>query len=137
MVEAHIETPRWSFTKYRWDGKGHVPILKSPLPTIFNYGFVEGLTAGDGDPRDAIVLGAPIEQGQSIDFPVRGLAAFFDKGREDGKLILSQKPLSLADRMMINAFFIVYAIFKTVRGVFFGRLSLCLWGGIRPHHQDL
>ena len=84
-LRVAIEVPRGSFVKR--DGRGRIAFL-SPLPCPFNYGSVPGLTAGDGEWRDAVVLGPRLGRGTRIEVPVRGVIAFIDAGREDFKLNL-------------------------------------------------
>lgn len=54
-----IETPKYSFWKYQKTDKGYERAFFSPLPTIFNYGFIEGTTGPDGMEEDVVVLGPP------------------------------------------------------------------------------
>ena len=110
IVQAVCETPKWSFVKYKRQGKGYVRDLWSPLPTLFNYGFVKGEKGGDGDPQDAIILGERISQGDEVDMPCRGKVVFFDAGLVDDKIVLSDKALTGWDVIVIRLFFISYAL---------------------------
>jgi inorganic pyrophosphatase len=110
-----IETPKWSFTKYRHIGGGFEKDLFSPLPSLFNYGYIEGTLASDGMPEDAIVLGGRISQGTRADVKRLGDVKFIDDGKKDDKAITSAgKAVSPIDRMMIHVFFISYMVFKTI-----------------------
>src|SRR4051812_28740822 len=55
-----IETPRGSRNKYAWDPKSRSFTLKKVLPLgmsfPWDFGFVPGTKAGDGDPVDILVL---------------------------------------------------------------------------------
>jgi inorganic pyrophosphatase len=59
-VHVVIETPRGSAHKLSFDGERGVFVLKKALPLgmtfPFDFGFVPGTKAGDGDPLDVLVL---------------------------------------------------------------------------------
>jgi len=59
-VYAVIETPAGSRNKYKWDEALHVFRLHKRLPLgarfPFDFGFVPGTLAGDGDPIDVLVV---------------------------------------------------------------------------------
>jgi inorganic pyrophosphatase len=123
-MRAVVETPKWSFVKYRLDGGRFVRDFVSPLPTLFNYGFVVGERAPDGLPRDALVLGPRLRQGQEPNYAIAGYLKFIDRGKEDDKVVLSKNgKISSADRLKIHVFFVFYSIFK--------RLWYAL-GGVKP-----
>ena len=52
-----IETPKYSFWKYNKTEKGYEKVFFSPLPTIFNYGFVEGTKSADGMEEGKTLMG--------------------------------------------------------------------------------
>ena len=111
-----VETPRWSFTKYRFAGGAFRPDLVSPLPALFNYGFIEGTRAADGMPEDAIVLGDRLRQGSKVDVKRLGKVRFVDDGVADDKAVASAEGrIRLIDKLMIRLFFTSYTVFKTVR----------------------
>ncbi|VVB53750.1 Inorganic pyrophosphatase [uncultured archaeon] len=115
-VMITVETPKWSFIKYRATPKGFVKELTSPLPTIFNYGFVWGELGGDGMPADAVILGGRLPQGTTREGRVVAEVLFKDAGCLDNKLVVAQSVgLSFCDKMSIRLFFRCYALFKNVR----------------------
>jgi inorganic pyrophosphatase len=60
IVEAVVEIPRGSRNKYEYDEAARVfrldRVLASAVHYNFDYGFVEGTRAGDGDHTDALLL---------------------------------------------------------------------------------
>jgi inorganic pyrophosphatase len=109
--EVLIETPRGSWVKRRSDGGVD---FFSPLPTPYNYGCIPGLTSGDGDPLDVVVLGPRLPRGQRLRVPVVAVLAFIDAGCHDPKVICSLQPLGRWERRGLEAFFRAYALFKRV-----------------------
>ncbi|MCA9658161.1 MAG: inorganic diphosphatase, partial [Myxococcales bacterium] len=83
----------------------------SPLPCPFNYGSIPGFVAGDGDPLDAVVLGARLPAGAKVRRRVVGVVDFIDDGCEDPKVICAEGPLSPGQRRGVELFFAVYARF--------------------------
>ena len=123
-VEAIIETPKFGFVKRKADGSID---FVSPLPCPFNYGRVDGVISGDGDPLDAIVLGPRLPPGARCDAVRRGTVHFVDDGREDPKVILSVRPLNRLDRLEIRSFFGTYVLFKRMLNLARGkRGSTCV-----------
>jgi inorganic pyrophosphatase len=108
-LEAVIETSKYGFVKRKADGGID---FVSPLPCPFNYGRIEGTESGDGDPLDAIVLGPRLPVGAHHTAEERGRVEFVDAGREDPKLILSDRPLSRSEALTIRAFFRAYVLLK-------------------------
>ncbi|MBJ6763136.1 inorganic diphosphatase [Myxococcaceae bacterium JPH2] len=109
--EVVIECPRFSFTKRRADGTVD---FVSPVPCPYNYGSIPGLVADDGDPLDAIVLGARLRRGSHVRMRVVAVLGFVDSGRGDPKVVCSARGLSRVQRLGLEAFFRIYAIFKRV-----------------------
>jgi inorganic pyrophosphatase len=60
VIEIVVEIPRGSRNKYEFDEKANVfrldRVLSSAVYYNFDYGFIEGTRAGDGDHTDAILL---------------------------------------------------------------------------------
>jgi inorganic pyrophosphatase len=104
-----IEVPRWSFVKRKLDGRID---LVSPLPCPYNYGSIVDITAPDGDPLDALVLGPRIARGEIARATVRGVMGFRDGGIDDPKVVCSTSALSVSERRGVERFFAVYAVFK-------------------------
>jgi len=112
-----VETPKWSFVKYRFRGGCFLQDYVSPLPTLFNYGFFEGMVGGDGMALDALILGGKHQQGTKLDYVIVGKVQFYDGGVVDDKIIVSKSgKISVLDRLKIDLFFRFYVIFKTIRG---------------------
>lgn len=106
-VEVSIDAPRGTFVKRRADGRVD---FVSPIPTPFNYGDVPGEWGGDGDPLDALVVGARLPRGHLGRWRVVGVVAFLDGGLVDDKLVCGDAgPLT---RRAVEAFFTVYAVAK-------------------------
>jgi inorganic pyrophosphatase len=106
-----IEVPRGSFVKRRPDGSRD---FVAPLPCPYNYGSVLDTLAPDGDPFDAIVLGARLERGEIVTLPVRAVMGFVDAGVPDPKLVCAAAPLTEEQKSGIARFFRFYARFKRV-----------------------
>jgi inorganic pyrophosphatase len=60
VVEIVVEIPRGSRNKYEYDEDSHVyrldRVLSSAVFYNFDYGFIEGTRAGDGDHTDALLV---------------------------------------------------------------------------------
>ena len=128
MVTVTIETPRWGFVKRRADGR--VDFI-SPLPSLFNYGCVEGELSGDGDPLDALLLGPRLPRGAKVRASVWGCVEFVDAGDEDPKLVCR---VGLAPReiewLRVRIFFTIYAVLKRPLNWVRGRTGPTLRGRI-------
>jgi inorganic pyrophosphatase len=109
-IRVTVETPKWTFVKYDGDRVEYV----SPVPCPWNYGYVAGTTADDGDPLDALVLGRRVRRGESVDVDVRGVVRFRDGGRVDDKLVCGDRPLTSRDRAALRAFFAAYSLARRV-----------------------
>ncbi len=115
MPVAIIETPRYSFTKYTHQGGKFIKEFISPLPTLFNYGYIAGTTAADGMGKDVIVLGKRLTQGTEVTGEVIGRVSFTDDGVKDDKSVMSEHVVSFLDRVKIHVFFSAYMIYKIIR----------------------
>jgi inorganic pyrophosphatase len=107
-LRALIEVPRGSFLKRELHGVARLAFV-SPLPCPFNYGCIPDLFGADGDPADAVVLGPRLPLGAVVEREVVARVRFVDGGRDDPKLVLSDRPLSALDRARLTAFFAFYA----------------------------
>jgi len=105
-LEVIIDTPRGSLVKRSDDGR--IDFL-SPLPCPFNYGSVPDTCSSDGDRLDALVLGPRLARNSAVRVAVVGLVHFVDAGQSDPKYVCSARPLRLADRLLVAAFFTLYA----------------------------
>lgn len=118
VCEVLIEHPRGSMVKRRSDGRVD---FVSPLPCPYNYGHVPGVMSGDGDPLDAVVLGARVAAGTRLRAPVVAVIGFVDAGLADPKLVCSAGPLTAAQRRGLALFFRVYALGKRALAAARGR----------------
>ena len=86
IVEVVVEIPRGSRNKYEYDEAAHVfrldRVLASAVHYNFDYGFIEGTRAGDGDHTDALLLiDEPTFPGCRVwGRPIGGLEMRDDKG---------------------------------------------------------
>ena len=108
-VVVRIEVPRGGLIKRELHGEGRIDYV-SPIPSPFNYGFVPGSMAEDGDPVDALVLGKKLGVGEEVELPVVAYVRFFDAGKADHKVVVSEQPVTDAQLTRIRAFFRMYAI---------------------------
>jgi inorganic pyrophosphatase len=104
-VEVEVEIPKGGVVKRHPDGSLD---YVSPLPAPFNYGCLPGRWGGDGDPQDAILLGARRTSGARVAARVYGVVGFVDQGVPDDKLVCSVERPRRAERALILAFFAVY-----------------------------
>jgi len=105
---AVIEVPLGSFVKRELHAGAEVDFV-SPVPCPFNYGHVTGTLGVDGDPVDAVILGPRIPLGAELECPLVAVVRFLDAGEQDHKLVLSDAPLTEAQRLLLKGFFTVYA----------------------------
>ena len=86
VVEIVVEIPRGSRNKYEYDEETHVfrldRVLSSAVFYNFDYGFIEGTRAGDGDHTDALlVIDEPTFTGCRVwARPIGGLEMRDEKG---------------------------------------------------------
>lgn len=110
-MDIVIETPKYSFFKYHKVGSHFDVEFFSPVPTIFNYGFVENSLAEDGMERDVIVIGPRMAQGTVMKRDnFDGILRFIDDSNVDDKHIIYlggffSKPIYLF-------YFQIYVVFK-------------------------
>lgn len=110
-VEVEIELSKWSMIRRRADGS--IDYL-SPIPCPYNYGFIPGTLAADGDEVDAVVLGRRAAVGTRVKVPVRGVIGFIDDDVEDHKVICSDAPLLPAEAVGVWRFFRFFGLCKTL-----------------------
>ena len=118
-MQIVVETPRWSFIKIEKTVKGFKKAFYSPIPTPFNYGFIEDTRGMDGMPMDVIILGKRLDTGTRLDAGLIGRVRFLDDGIRDDKYIatLDKKNHELAIRL----FFTFYSIAKVLLGFYLHR----------------
>ncbi|MCQ1536537.1 inorganic pyrophosphatase [Methanosarcina sp. KYL-1] len=106
-----IETPKYSFFKYIRTENGYRIAFCSPLPTIFNYGFVEGTKSPDGMEEDVLVLGPRLPQGSTLEREkFEGVVKFLDDSVRDDKKIVYIS--GFRSTVLLAFYFRLYALFK-------------------------
>jgi inorganic pyrophosphatase len=116
-IEVVIEISAGSFVKTaERDGK-MVREFFSPLPSLFNYGYVASTRGEDGLPQDVVVLGRRLVRGCRLEAQTVGVVRFSDRGVRDDKLVATQdgRPVNRFERLLLVGFFSVYAAFKRLR----------------------
>ena len=101
-----IEIPRGSFCKR--GSSGRIDFI-SPLPCPYNYGSIPKFLGLEGDLLDAVVMGKRLSRGTRIRVKTWGAVRMTDRGLTDDKLICSEYPLSLVQRIGVLSFFRLYA----------------------------
>jgi inorganic pyrophosphatase len=135
MVKVLVETPKYSFRKYRAVQDGFIVEFTSPLPTLFNYGHIIGTQSDDGMEEDAVVLGEKLGQGQVVEGNPVMVALFTDDGlRDDKKIISPEGGITAADKIKLHFFFLAYSLYKTLYYLIVqGRLTRCGYLGLSHH----
>lgn len=125
-----IETPKYSFWKYNRTEKGYEKAFFSPLPTIFNYGFVEGTEGADGMEEDVVVLGPCMPRGSTLKRDsFDGIVKFLDDSIRDDKKIVYIS--GFRSPVLLAYYFRLYALFKVFLYAFRERrISTCRFEGI-------
>lgn len=132
-----IETPKYSFFKYNRSGDHYMKIFFSPVPTIFNYGYIEGVKGADGMEVDAIILGPRMDQGTVIEFSrCCAVVRFVDDSVKDDKYLFYIS--GYRSLYILSFYFRIYAIFKTVLYLISEqRISQCKFFGIEEISSDI
>ena len=91
-IEVLIEIPKGSFVKYEIDkstGKFKVDrFIHTTMGYPFNYGYLPGTLALDGDPVDIVVLSThPVQSGAILPVRVIGMLKMEDESGIDNKII--------------------------------------------------
>jgi inorganic pyrophosphatase len=141
-VNAYIEIARGDLRKWELDMRTNARAIDRMIPEAVggypvNYGFVPQTVSYDGDPFDALVLGPPIEGGQTVRGVVVGLMYMKDEKGLDSKVVLARpgpdgKPLhalTAAEQKRIGDYFQKYkqheaGAYSSVPG----------WGSIEEGH---
>ncbi len=125
-----IETPKFSFSKYRKDGSGFVREFLSPIPTIFNYGYIEGSLEADGMEKDVMVIGPYMSQGNVLEIEgTHGVVKFIDDSLEDDKEIVYLG--GYFSKGLFYSYFHLYSLFKSIYYLFLKRkITFCRFKGI-------
>ncbi len=125
-----IETPKYSFFKYQSQGSFFVKEFLSPIPTIFNYGFIAGSLAEDGMEKDIVVIGDRMPQGSVLELSkTDGIVKFIDDSIEDNKEIICLG--GYYSKSLFYFYFHIYAMFKIMYYLILKRkLAYCRFLGI-------
>jgi inorganic pyrophosphatase len=96
LVNVFIEIPMGSSVKYEYDEEEEVVkvdrVLYTSMVYPFNYGFVPGTKADDGDPIDVLVISnMPFYPGTVIEARPVGMIKMRDESGEDTKVIAVPK----------------------------------------------
>ena len=109
-----IEIPRGSFLKMEQHrGNWQIRFL-SPLPCPFNYGTLPDTVGADGEEEDAILLGPRKARGLYTEGSLLGYVRFVDQGEQDDKALVSEHPIRRRERLLLVAFFQLYARVKAL-----------------------
>ena len=125
-----IETPKYSFWKYCRTEKGYKRAFFSPLPIIFNYGFIEGTLSPDGMEEDVVVLGPRLSRGSTLEREsFDGIVRFLDNSIRDDKKVIYLS--GFYSPLLIAFYFRLYALFKVCLYAFQERkITICRFEGI-------
>ncbi len=119
-MDILIETPKYSFIKYHKYGDDYKVVFFSPIPTLFNYGFIMNTIGEDGMEQDAIVMGPKLSRGTVIHREkVNGVVRFIDDGLQDDKYLFCDG--KLFSKTLFGLYFHIYALFKWFRYLIFER----------------
>ncbi len=140
-LEVVVEVPRFGLVKWELHGGRRRLGYISPFPCPFNYGFVPDTLAPDGDPLDAVVLGARRRSGTRIRGVLVAALDFVDDGTPDPKLVLCPDGYTLQhrDRKDVLTFFRFYAYARALLNRLKGKRGPCRCEGIRwasPARQE-
>lgn len=125
-----IETPKYSFWKYQKTEEGYGRAFFSPIPTIFNYGFIEGTTGSDGMEEDVVVLGPRLHRGSTLEREgFDGIVRFLDNSiRDDKRLVYIS---GFRSPVLLAFYFRLYALFKVfLYACREKKLAICRFEGI-------
>jgi inorganic pyrophosphatase len=129
-----IETPKYSFFKCNKQdssqGSRFVKEFLSPIPTIFNYGFIEGSLADDGMEKDVVVIGPRVPQGTVLEVDkFHGVVKFVDDSLEDNKEVVCKG--GFYSKPIFYFYFHLYATFKVAYYLILKRkIANCKFNGI-------
>ncbi len=131
-----IETPKYSFFKYNKKGSQFVKEFLSPIPTIFNYGFIEGSLADDGMEKDVVVIGPRMPQGAVFEVSkTDGLVRFIDDSLVDNKEIVYVE--GFFSKPVFYFYFHLYATFKIMYYfILKKKMSICRFEGIVWYNEE-
>lgn len=128
-----IETPKYSFFKYEKTRDGFKKVMFSPIPIIFNYGYIDGTKGPDGMPVDVVVFGSRMPKGTVIERgsgqKFDGVIRFVDDSLRDDKNIIYIS--GFRNTFILSLYFWIYAMYKAMRYLIMERkLAKCRFEGI-------
>ena len=132
-MKVVVETPKYSFVKYKTVGGRIVKDFTSPLPNLFTYGYVENTMAQDGAEEDAVILDGSYKSGDVVGVKQVGVVEVVDDGVKDDKKITSTTgKITGWDRIKLELFFMVYIPYKRIRYLVKGaRVADCRYLGFK------
>ncbi len=91
-IQVLVEIPKGSLVKYEIDKKSGRPIVDRFIYTAmgypFNYGYLPGSHAQDGDPIDVVVISTyPVQSGSILPSRVIGMLEMEDEAGPDNKIL--------------------------------------------------
>jgi inorganic pyrophosphatase len=103
-----IETPALNRYKYAWDPEAQRFRAKSVMPLgtsfPFDFGFVPGTTADDGDPIDVLVLAdAPLAVGAIVECKLLGVVRVAQSDRGKRALIRNDRVIAVPAKSLRGA----------------------------------
>jgi len=125
-----VETPKYSFLKYHKVGSRFKIEFFSPIPVLFNYGFVENSLSEDGMEKDVIIVGPRMEQGTVLErSKFDGIVRFTDDSlRDDKHIVYIDGPFPVT---LFSLYFRLYAMFKFLLYLLFEKkIARCRFEGI-------
>jgi inorganic pyrophosphatase len=112
-MDIVVETPKYSFFKYHKEGSHFEIEFFSPLPSIFNYGFVKDSLGADGMENDVIIIGPRMAQGSIIKRDCfDGVVKFIDDSLNDDKQIIYLS--GFFSKSLYLLYFHLYVVFKII-----------------------
>ena len=128
-----IETPKYSFFKYEKIRDGFKKVMFSPIPTVFNYGYIDGTEGPDGMPVDVAVFGPRLAKGSVIDREdgrkFDGVIRFVDDSLRDDKNIIYVS--GFRNTFILSIYFRIYVKYKFFRYFLSKRkVTVCRFEGI-------
>jgi inorganic pyrophosphatase len=94
-INAYVEIPRGERRKFEFNMRRNMLYIDRVMPLSLggypvNYGFVPQTVSYDGDPFDALILGAPLRGGNLTSGAIVGLMHMEDERGVDSKVVLSR-----------------------------------------------
>ncbi|NOQ37700.1 inorganic pyrophosphatase [archaeon] len=128
-----IETPKYSFFKYEKIEGRYKKIMFSPIPTVFNYGYIDGTEGPDGMPVDVAVFASRMSKGAVINRDdarkFDGVIWFVDDSVRDDKNIIYVS--GFRNTSILSIYFWIYAKYKFFRYFMLKRkVTVCRFEGI-------